>query len=238
MNLLFLVEGRKTEPRIYQQWIEFTFPQLKLVKEIQKITTHCYCIVSGKGYPSIFTPSKYMKSRSPLELCLIELNKPSEIDHFFICIDSEEDDYQTRFQEVEIILEETKTQVDISSSLNTQIHIIVQHCCIETWFLGHIKMLRKNPHSETLLKFKRFYEVSLNDPELMDCCPSGYLYSTKAHFHEAYLKEMLRERGLKYSKIHPGVTAEKHYLDALRQRCKTTGHLPSLKRLLDILDAI
>jgi hypothetical protein len=49
---------------------------------------------------------------------------------------------------------------------------------------------------------------------------------------------MLRERGLKYSKTHPGVTAEKDYLEALRHRCETTGHLPSLKRLLDIWDAI
>jgi hypothetical protein len=113
----------------------------------------------------------------------------------------------------------------------------VQHCCIETWFLGNSKILRKHPQSNKLLEFKKFYDVSINDPELMDC-PEGYL--TKASFHLEYLKEMLIEQNpnLRYTKKYPGPTTEKAYLDALRQRCEKTEHLPSLKRLLDIWDTI
>jgi hypothetical protein len=63
------------------------------------------------------------------------------------------------------------------------------------WFLGYVKMLRKNPHSETLLEFKRFYDVSINDPELMVCCPSGYSYSRKAHLLSLF-KGNVKRKGL------------------------------------------
>lgn len=110
-----------------------------------------------------------------------------------------------------------------------ELHVIVQHCCIETWFLGHRKMLRRSPMSPRLAALKRFYDVSEADPELMDK-PEGYL--TRASFHLEYLKEMLRERDKSYSKDHPGVVCAPDYFDALRERCATTGHLASLSNLL------
>jgi len=231
MNLFFLVEGAKTEVKIYKKWVEHTFPQLTFVKNIQLVTTNCFCIFSGGGYPKIFTDEP-----SPLEICLTDITKHGSIDHFFICLDSEEEDYKIRFKEVETELETLK-EIGIYSSVQTSIHIIVQHCCIETWFLGNTKMLRKNPQSQNLLEFKKFYDVSINDPELMDC-PDGYL--TKASFHLEYLKKMLKEKNpnLTYTKKYPGPTTEKAYLEALRQRCEKTGHLSSLKRLFDIWDAI
>jgi hypothetical protein len=230
MNFVFLVEGERTEPKIYKKWVEHTFPQLTFVNDIQDITTNCYGIFPSGGYPKIFTDEP-----SPLEVYLTELNTHGGIDHFFICVDSEDDDYQTRFQEVETELKKFNRQTDTTFSFKT--HIIVQHCCLETWFLGHTKMLRKNPQSNRLLAFKKFYDVSMNDPELM-LCPDGYL--TKASFHLDYLKEMLKEKypKLTYTKKYPGPTTEKNYLDALRQRCEKTGHLSSLKRLFNIWDTI
>jgi hypothetical protein len=227
----FLVEGERTEPKIYRKWVEYSFPKLTFVNQIQSVTNDCYCIFAGGGYPKIFTDEP-----SPLEICLRDIKDHGGIDHFFICLDSEEDNYQTRFKEVETELETIK-KIGIYPSFQTRIHIIVQHCCIETWFLGHSKMLRKNPQSQKLSEFKKFYNVSINDPELMDY-PKGYL--TKASFHLDYLKEMLREKNpnLTYTKKYPGSTTEKFYLEALRQRCEKTGHLPSLKRLFDIWDVI
>jgi len=231
MNLFFLVEGEKTEVKIYKKWVEHTFPQLTFVKNIQLVTTNCFCIFPAGGYPKIFTDEP-----SPLDICLTDITKHGSIDHFFICLDSEEEDYKIRFKEVETELE-TLNEIGISSSVQTSIHIIVQHCCIETWFLGNTKMLRKNPQSQNLLEFKKFYDVSINDPELMDC-PDGYL--TKASFHLEYLKKMLKEKNpnLTYTKKYQGPTTEKAYLEALRQRCEKTGHLSSLKRLFDIWDTI
>ncbi len=230
MNLFFLVEGERTEPKIYKKWVGYTFPQLTFVNNIQNVTTDCYCIFSSGGYPKIFTDEP-----SPLEICLTDVTNHGSIDHFFICLDSEEDDYQIRFNEVKTELETLK-KVGIDPAIQTRIHIIVQHCCIETWFLGNTKMLRKNPQSKKLSEFKKFYDVSVNDPELMDC-PDGYL--TKTSFHLDYLKEMLREKNpnLTYTKKYPGPTTEKAYLEALRQRCEKTEHLLTLKRLFDIWDA-
>jgi hypothetical protein len=231
VNLFFLVEGDRTEPKIYRKWVEYSFPQLTFVKNIQSITNDCYAIFTGGGYPKIFTDEP-----SPLEICLTDVKNHGSIDHFFICLDSEEENYQTRFQEVETELETIK-KIDLYPSLQTNIHIILQHCCMETWFLGNSKMLRKNPQNKKLSELKKFYDVSINDPELMDY-PDGYL--TKASFHLDYLKEMLREKNpnLTYTKKYPGPTTEKSYFEALRQRCEKTDHLPSLKRLLDIWELI
>jgi hypothetical protein len=53
-------------------------------------------------------------------------------------------------------------------------------------------------------------------------------------------QKMLREKNpnLTYTKKYPGPTTEKSYLEALRQRCEKTGHLPSLKSLFDIWERI
>jgi hypothetical protein len=49
-------------------------------------------------------------------VCLTELNHHGGIDHFFICVDSEDDDYQTRFQEVETELKKFNPQTDTLTS--------------------------------------------------------------------------------------------------------------------------
>ncbi len=67
-------------------------------------------------------------------------------------------------------------------------------------------------------------------------CPLNYPYSTKAQFHESYLKAYLQKFGLFYSKKRPKAIGEKNYLDALTKRCTATNHLSSLKYLLDIWD--
>ncbi len=114
MNLFFLVEGERTEVKVYKEWVKHTFPQLTFVNHIQEITKNCYCISSGGGYPKIFTDEP-----SPLEVCLTDLNNHNNIDHFFICVDSDDDDYQTRFQEVETELE--TLNIDIQASFKTHI---------------------------------------------------------------------------------------------------------------------
>jgi hypothetical protein len=63
-------------------------------------------------------------------------------------------------------------------------------------------------------------------------------YLTRQSFHLAYLQEMLQEQGKTYSKAFPGVVLEANYLEALRQRCASTCHLPSLKTLLSTWTSI
>lgn len=232
MNLYFLLEGKRTEVKVYPKWVEYTFPHITQVYKIDEVISDCFYIISAKGYPRII---------QLLENVLIDIHNHNVtnniiIEHLFICLDSDEESYEKRCEIVQIKLTELKNQIKIPSFL--KIHIIIQTCCIETWFLGNTKMLRKNPQSKMLSEFKKFYDVRINDPELMNCCPNNYSYARKAHFHEAYLKEMLREKNLKYSKTHPGVTTDENYFKVLRQRCKKTGHLSSLKKLFEIWEAI
>lgn len=227
MNLYFLVEG-ETERKVYEKWVQFEFPQLTLAERIKEIQSDAYYIVSGGGIPAII---------DHIENAFQEIKYHGIFDHFFICLDSENRPYETGFQQIADKILEIQVRVDPNPSVKT--HIIIQHCCIETWFLGHQKMLRRNPINPELIKCKNFYDVSLNDPELM-ACPPGYL--TKASFHLRYLQEMLKEhnmdnknRQMIYTKTNPLIVIkEAHYLNALKKRCETTTHLSSLRTLLEI----
>lgn len=223
MNLFFLVEGRRTEAKVYDAWIKHVFPHLRQVKDISDFTTDNYRIFSGNGYPQY---------RKRLEQAFLEIIDHPVVDHFFLCLDSEELEYEARMAEVRQVVNEIAEKTAIHRKLHRlQAHIVVQHCCIETWFLGHQKMMRQAGMSPELAKMKQFYDVRQNDPELMGK-PAGYV--TRASYHEAYLKEMLREHDMTYSKEQPGAVCTRHYLDALRERCETTGHLGSLLKLFGI----
>ncbi|MFS8066349.1 MAG: hypothetical protein ACMG6S_08245, partial [Byssovorax sp.] len=55
-----------------------------------------------------------------------------------------------------------------------------------------------------------------------------------------YLQEMLLEQSpeLRYSKTRPGRVLDKDYLDALRERVTSTGHLRSLQKLFMVWDSL
>jgi len=251
MNLMFLVEGGKTESELYPKWLKYTFPQLRFVIKPEDITKNCCRMVSSGGYPP---PGGLIKD-------LIEdIKKFGNIDHFFICFDSEKYTYQERFDEVKTKLDQAKIDVGIDNSIKTKFHIIIQHCCIETWALGNAQLPTEYTRIHNSLKlqdFKNFYNVLIDDPELMSCCPSKeekliycckrsitkqispkYYFRTRAKFHESYLKEYLKEYDIRYVKNDPKCIAEKAYFNALKERCMNTAHLASLKVFLEILENI
>jgi hypothetical protein len=236
VNLLFLVEGAITEDRTYRAWISHLFPHLNFAAKPEDAITNSYRIIRGNGYPSIFSASKIYGSISPLEACLNDINNYNNIDHFFICLDVEEDTYQTRFDEIKDRLESLKIRVGIEPSQLTKFHIIIQNCCVETWFLGNAEISNKNAPKKRkkFSDFQTHYNILLNDPELMIDHPPNHYHRTKAKFHKAYLKEYLEEFGLRYIQSNPTLITEKEYLEALIERCKLTNHLSSLKYLLNI----
>ena len=63
-------------------------------------------------------------------------------------------------------------------------------------------------------------------------CPPEYEF--RAHFHFDYLKEMLRERGLSYTKPRPWAVTERYYFDALVERNAQTGHWRTFGRLINL----
>ncbi|TYQ24844.1 hypothetical protein PseudUWO311_17670 [Pseudanabaena sp. UWO311] len=230
MNLLFLVEGATTEYQIYRAWLLHLLPNLKFVARPEDNTNSSCRIIIGGGYPSIF---------SRIESCLADIKKFGNIDYFFICLDSEEETYQDRYDEVNDKLETLKVKVGIEQSQTTKFHIIIQNCCMETWFLGNAEIPLKSStenRSRKFLAFKDHYNVLVDDPEMMTDHPPSHSYRTKAKFHKAYLNEYLRGFGLGYIQSNPTIIAEKEYLEALIERCRSTNHLSSLKYLLDIWD--
>lgn len=227
MKLYLLVEGRRCEPAIYRSWIEHTFPGMVRVYRPEDAHDDTYLIVSGDGYPN------YLKRIAD---ALGDIADHPGFDHFFVCVDAEELSFAERMAEVEeVVRAEAERTGVLTSQPNLRMHVIVQDCCVETWLLGHTKMLRRNPHSSRLVQMRSFYDVSVNDPEQMGH-PPGYL--TRASFHLTYLQEMLREQGKSYTKTCPGIVQEANYLEALRQRCNGTGHLGSLQKLLSVWEEI
>jgi hypothetical protein len=228
VNLYFLVEGARTETKLYRGWIGHALPYLSEVQRVSDLTGDRFYIISGGGYPSYV---------DRIRASLLDLKDHPAVDHFFICIDSEEWSYAKKVAEIadELARAERETRVR-DRSPHFQSHVIVQHCCVETWFLGHRKMMTRNPTSPDLLRFQRFFDVGVTDPEGMECLPG---YVTRASFHLAYLKAMLVEKNprLHYTKRNPGEVLESHYFDALRERC-ATGDLASMRVLLDTWDTL
>lgn len=212
MNLYFFLEGRRTEPKVYRSWIKFVFPQLVEVQRIEDVQHDNYLLISGLGYPQLL---------NHVNQILSDIAQHNNVDHFFVCVDAEEEKYEVRLAEIESYI--------IGKLSNTDCHAIVHNCCIETWFLGNQQMLRRNPHSERLREWKAFYDVGNECPELMGAF-SGY--RTSAQFHFDYLREMLRERNLRYSKELPSTVQEEGYLKAIVNRYERTGHIQSFGRLL------
>lgn len=108
--------------------------------------------------------------------------------------------------------------------------IVVADCCVETWLLGHRKIVARNPESRALRDHLAFYDVINDDPERMD--RPGPTWPTRAGYHCEYLQEVFRERNLSFTKKHPGFAADKTYLKALQERVADTPHLRSFAELL------
>lgn len=237
MNLLFLVEGEKTEPKIYKAWLHHLFPYLNFVDKPEDMKTNSCRIIPGNGYPNMISSPRMYGGISRLEACLLDIKNFSNVDYFFICVDSEEETYQARFDEIKSRLDSLKIQVGMAQHQATKFYIIIQYCCVETWALGNADIPNEYVSQSISTKFSEFqvhYDILTKDPELMIDCPPNHRYSTKARFHKSYLKEYLQEFGLSYSKRDPRIIEEKKYLDALIKRCESTNHLSSLKYLLDI----
>ncbi len=214
MNLYFLVEGRRTEKKVYREWIRIPFPHLTEVQAIDEVLVDHYFVFAGMGYP-------HYKKR--IADALNDISRHGHIDHFFICVDAEGFAVEAKTKEIQEIL-----------SINppfTNTHVIVHNCCIETWFLGNPRLLPVNPQGSELRNMKRFYNVATDDPEEMGH-PNDY--STRAQFHFDYLRLSFQEHGLSYTKIHPRTVVERHYFDALVKRTADTGHMATFQKLITV----
>jgi len=223
MNIYFLVEGRRTEKKVYPRWLSYLLPELKEVTDPFEIGFNNYYVFNGNGFPSLLD--------NHLVNAFIDVNTISKFDYFVICLDSDDASVDNRKKYVSDYV--IKHNLKLSSK--TEFVIIVQNKCIESWFLGNRKVYSKKPQSEELRKYNKFYNVQEKNPELMTAMKG---FNTSAQFHEAYLTEMLLEKNIRYSKKNPNGVVEVHYFNELISRHNDTKHLLSFKDFLDFCNNV
>jgi len=200
MNIYFLVEGRRTEKKVYPQWLSYLVPDLKKVNHFDEVVERNYYLFNSNGYPSIL---------DDIENAVKDINDCGKYSYLVICLDADESTVQERKEEI-------KQLFDLRSlELKAEPVIVVQNRCFETWFLGNRRVYSRNPQDEIFRQYCHFYNVSVEDPELMPNYPG---FNRTVQFHEDYLKRMLREKGIRYTKLNPGNVGEAHYIKELKKR--------------------
>jgi hypothetical protein len=222
MNLYFILEGEKTEVILYPKWISHLRPDLKQVDFERDVVENNYYIFSGGGIPSIYNHTVN---------AIRNINDNPVFDKLIVCLDGEEIGVNARIAEIKEYIQKSGVKLNAKC----EIEYVIQNVCIESWFLGNRKIVKRIPENIKLREFIQYYNVVENDPELMDKMEG---FRNKAHFHFSYFREILKEHKLTYSKSRPKVVLEESFLNELKSRTEQTNHLPTLKSLFDLLSGL
>ncbi len=214
MNYYILVEGECVEPAVYKTWIRFLNPKLKPINYISEYIKNNYLIFSGKGYPNYLN--------TIVEACKTVLNNKI-IDNLVIAVDSEEMSFNEKKEEIENIIKPYANKMNYK--------IIIQHFCIETWALGNLKIIKRNPQDTELRSYIKHFDVKNQDPENMPNYPKKY--KTKAQFAYRYLKKTLYEKNQIYSKSSPKVLCNKKYYKQVKKRYEVKRHIQSFDAFIN-----
>lgn len=224
LNLYFLVEGRRTEARVYPEWLKHLLPGYDRVSSPGAVTGTSYFLISGEGYPRLLDVTLLDSIR--------DINSCGQFHYFIVCLDADDCSVEDRRAEVRERIEQADERLDPSVTAR----VIVQNRSIETWFLGNKSIFPRAASGARFREFAAFYDVSAADPEAMPLMDG---FGTHADFHHEYLKEMFRERSLSYSKTNPRVVTHHTYLQALRDRITTDpDHLQTLGEFVGLCSTI
>lgn len=92
MNLYFLVEGKRTEKKVYPAWLAHLVPKLRRVESPDELDDCCYVIFSGEGYPSLLDVH--------LGNAIKDYNTSGRFDRLVVCLDVDESTAGDRVQVV------------------------------------------------------------------------------------------------------------------------------------------
>ena len=202
MNLYFLVEG-KTERKIYPQWISHFVPTLSRVNFPLEAVDNNYYLISGGGFPSILD--------NHLINSIFDVNDSGKYNYLVLVIDTDSLTAEEKAEEVNNFIANNNIKPK-----GFELIIIPQVVCMESWFLGNRKIYSRNSSNKEAADFANFYNIAINDPEVMSK-PSDF-DGTIGDYHYQYLKTMLAEKNIRYSKSHPKEVGQRYYLDELRGR--------------------
>lgn len=144
MNIYFLVEGKRTEKKVYPRWISYLIPELSEISDPFEVTNNNFYLFTGNGYPSLLN--------NHLRNAVEDMNMIDKFDFLVICLDSDEETVSDRRNEVFKFIEDSKLKPS-----KFTFEVIVQNKCIETWFLGNRKIYSPQPKNSELIKCTKFY---------------------------------------------------------------------------------
>jgi len=216
MNIYIVVEGKSEKP-IYKSWIPFVNNRMRYVENIYDIQHNNFAIISAQGNPRYY---------ELIESAIEDVNDHGNIDRLVIAVDSEELSRQEKYDEVKNYISNKKCI--------SQISIIIQHFCIETWALGNRRILSRNTQSYKLREYQGIFNVLDSDPELLPNLTSKNL--NRAQFAYKYLKAILNEkfRNLTYRKGNPKPLLHPKYFEQVKRRFIDTGHIQSFNDFLNV----
>ena len=220
MNLYFLVEGKRTEKKVYPAWLSHLAPNLKRVQFIEELDECGYFIFSGEGYPSLLDVH--------LENSIKDYQASGKFDRLVVCLDVDDSTPADRTHEV------VKRAVELGFP-QEQLRVIAKECCIETWFLGNIKVVSPNPQSAELKEYLDFYNVRTNDPEAMGH-PKDY--NARSVFHSRVFQLVSLDKNFRYTKHNPKHVVDNSYLQELITRREKTKPLATFGTFLDLCQEI
>jgi hypothetical protein len=218
MNIYFLVEGKRTEKKIYPEWIKYLIPGLVKVDYHDQVDKNNYYLISGHGYPNILYDG--------LDNAIDKITESEKYDYLVICVDADEETVGSRKSYINNFI--AKKNINLGK---TKIEVIVQNRCIETWLLGNRKIFdSRQPLIPPLSSYVAYYDVSQDDPELM----GDFDMNNHADFHHEYLKAIFRSKNITYSKKSPNDAKDQYYLEQLQKRVKDSPtDLKSFQVFLD-----
>lgn len=215
MNFYIVVEGEKTEMFVYPAWLSLLAPDYTRIENFDDVNENNYYIFCGGGIPSIYTHV----TNAVLDINEINSKEGPHYDYLLVCLDTEEENR-------DYILRQIKSRLKSEgvSLQNAELLVFEQKICMETWFLGNQSVFKDNPQDSEYLDFIKYYNVGQNDPEEMgNMDPTRF--NTAAIFHLRYLKRMLEERNMNYSKSNTLAVQQQTYLQQLIKRYEETGHV-------------
>ncbi len=217
MNFYIVVEGDKTELSVYPAWLSLLAPTYSRIENAWNITKNNYYIFSGQGIPSIYTHVR----NAVLDINSINGKGEARYDYLLVCLDTEEESREYILEQINKELQSNNIALQ-----DAELMVFEHKVCMETWFLGNQSVFKENPQNTEYLEYIKYYNVGRDNPEKMGNMNVNR-FPTMAKFHLQYLKKMLAERNMTYTKSNTIDVQQQVYLQQLIKRYEETGHIES-----------
>lgn len=210
MNIYLVVEGLAGAKMVYAHWVPLVNPDLRVRKNIDEVDQNSLWIVGGGGIPSY-----YQVIKAGVE----DVASNESFDRLVVAIDSEDMSCHEKKSEIEELID--------GLNFNIAYRVVVQHFCLETWFLGNRSIISRNSDVECVRKYRGIYDVLDNDPELLPEVPENSL--NRAQFAYKYLSGLINAKNpiLRYKKNRPSFILNDKYYNRVKERFDQTEHIAS-----------